>query len=93
LLFGAALLGGGYMVGRWSAAEPPPLIIERASSQAVADAPSARAVQPVENERVYICGARTKKGTPCQRRVRSLERCWQHRGRPAMLPPEKLIMQ
>ena len=43
-------------------------------------------------EVVYICGARTKKGTPCQRRVRGPGRCWQHRGKPAMLPPSKLIV-
>jgi hypothetical protein len=43
-------------------------------------------------EVVYICGARTKKGTPCQRRVRGPFRCWQHRGMPAMLPPSKLIV-
>lgn len=45
------------------------------------------------NEVVSICGARTKKGTPCQRRVRGTGRCWQHRGMPAMLPPEKLIVR
>lgn len=44
------------------------------------------------NEIVSICGARTKKGTPCQRRVRGTGRCWQHRGLPAMLPPERLIV-
>lgn len=45
------------------------------------------------NEVVYICGARTKKGTPCQRRVRGAAvRCYQHKGLPAMLPPEKLIV-
>jgi hypothetical protein len=44
------------------------------------------------NEIVSVCGARTKKGTPCQRRVRGTGRCWQHRGMPAMLPPEKLIV-
>ncbi|MFL6332019.1 MAG: hypothetical protein ACJ754_01595 [Pyrinomonadaceae bacterium] len=43
-------------------------------------------------EVVYICGARTKKGTPCQRRVRGPGRCWQHRGQPAMLPPSKLVV-
>ena len=41
-------------------------------------------------ELIYICGARTKKGTPCSRRVLSPVRCWQHKGDPAMLPPEKL---
>ncbi|MFL6231309.1 MAG: hypothetical protein ACJ741_21250 [Pyrinomonadaceae bacterium] len=45
------------------------------------------------NEVVSICGARTKKGTPCQRRVRGTGRCYQHRGMPAMLPPEKLIVK
>ena len=44
------------------------------------------------SEVVYICGARTKKGTPCSRRVRGPGRCWQHRGMPAMLPPSKLIV-
>lgn len=44
------------------------------------------------NEVVYVCGARTQKGTPCQRRVRGTGRCWQHRGMPAILPPEKLIV-
>lgn len=44
-------------------------------------------------ETVSICGARTQKGTPCQRRVRGTGRCWQHRGLPAILPPGKLIIQ
>ena len=43
-------------------------------------------------EIVSICGARTQKGTPCQRRVRGTGRCWQHRGLPAILPPEKLVV-
>jgi hypothetical protein len=43
---------------------------------------------------VYICGARTKKGTPCRRRVHFAgERCFQHRGMPAMLPVDKLIIK
>lgn len=41
---------------------------------------------------VYICGARTKKGAPCSRRVHGPVRCWQHLGRPAMLPQEKLLV-
>ncbi len=44
------------------------------------------------NEIVSMCGARTQKGTPCTRRVRGTGRCWQHRGKPAMLPPAKLII-
>lgn len=39
----------------------------------------------------YICGARTKKGTPCRRHVHVAgERCFQHKGMPAILPLEKL---
>jgi hypothetical protein len=46
------------------------------------------------DELVSICGARTLKGTPCQRRVRGTgHRCWQHLGKSAMLPPEKLVVQ
>ncbi len=44
------------------------------------------------DEVVSICGARTQKGTPCSRRVRGTGRCWQHRGKPAMLPAAKLIV-
>ena len=53
--------------------------------------PTERPTDP--NEVVSICGARTRKGTPCQRRVRGTGRCWQHLGNKAMLPPEKLIVQ
>jgi len=43
------------------------------------------------DEPAYICGARTKKGTPCHRRVHAAgERCFQHKGMPAILPLEKL---
>jgi hypothetical protein len=44
-------------------------------------------------EVIYTCGARTKKGTPCLRRVHAPVRCWQHKGMPAMLPQEKLLVQ
>ncbi|MCW5961623.1 MAG: hypothetical protein KIS76_15780 [Pyrinomonadaceae bacterium] len=40
---------------------------------------------------VYFCGAETKKGTPCTRRVKGGGRCWQHVGREAMLPEAKLL--
>ncbi len=46
------------------------------------------------DEAVYICGARTQKGTPCHRRVHAAgERCFQHKGMTAMLPLEKLKIQ
>jgi hypothetical protein len=45
-------------------------------------------------ESVYFCGARTKKGTACTRRVKEAgKRCWQHEGMPAMKdekPPSEL---
>lgn len=43
------------------------------------------------SEAVYFCGAQTKKGTLCSRRVKGGGRCWQHVGQPAMLPQAKLI--
>lgn len=43
-------------------------------------------------EPVYFCGAQTKKGTPCSRKVKGGGRCWQHEGQAAMLPPEKLLV-
>jgi hypothetical protein len=60
-----------------------------------ADGPNGTATErPTDQEEtVSICGARTQKGTPCQRRVRGTGRCWQHKGMPAMLPPSKLIVQ
>ena len=42
-------------------------------------------------ERAYFCGAPTKKGTLCSRRVKNGGRCWQHEGQAALLPQEKLI--
>jgi hypothetical protein len=36
--------------------------------------------QNSSTEPVYFCGAMTKKGTPCTRRVRSKGHCWQHGG-------------
>lgn len=52
--------------------------------------PSADFPKPVttakSTEAVYFCGAATKKGTPCSRRVkRPGERCWQHQGMPSIL--------
>jgi hypothetical protein len=43
------------------------------------------------DDAVYICGARTQKGTPCRRRVHVAgDRCFQHKGMVAMVPLEKL---
>jgi len=49
---------------------------------------------PSTDDTVYICGARTKKGTPCRRRVHLAgERCFQHKDMPAMLPVDKLTIR
>jgi hypothetical protein len=49
--------------------------------------------QSALTDEVYMCGARTKKGAPCTRRVHGPVRCWQHKGMPAMLPQDKLIVK
>ena len=70
---------------------------ENQSSTASAESanlnPSQNSQPASDTESLYICGARTKKGTPCARRVHSPVRCWQHKGTPAMLPPEKLVLR
>ena len=106
-LSAAALFLPGFLLGRVSRPPSPPLVVERVAQTAapLAPAPAKARPQPAygpdgtANERptepeevVYVCGARTKKGTPCQRRVRGLERCWQHRGKPTILPPSKLVV-
>jgi hypothetical protein len=53
--------------------------------------PKASENQQSVADSVYFCGAETKKGTPCSRRVKGGGRCWQHAGQPAILPPHKLI--
>jgi hypothetical protein len=39
-------------------------------------------------ETIYYCGAMTKKGTACTRRVKAPGRCWQHIGQPARIPSQ-----
>jgi hypothetical protein len=88
---------------------PPLTIVRRADSpltspedpgRATATAPevgpvpkSASTPSTETEEEVYLCGARTKKGMPCSRRVHGPVRCWQHKGVPAMLPQEKLLIK
>jgi hypothetical protein len=97
------LFGTGYLLGRTRRPSPPPLIIERRSDSPLnnssgstilsAPGPGATSVANTIEADVYICGARTKKGTPCSRRVHGPVRCWQHKGMPAMLPQERLIVK
>ena len=46
-------------------------------------------VRTVSSEPSYICGAETKKGTPCSRRVKANTRCFQHSGMPSMLAADE----
>jgi len=79
----------GILIGRGFKHEPPPLVIQRPAA-----AQTATSTPPVATiEETYICGARTKKGTPCSRRVHGPVRCWQHKGAKAMLPVEKLVVK
>lgn len=64
-----------------------------ANAESTNSSPRQTSEATTEEESAYICGARTKKGTPCARRVHSAVRCWQHKGSPAMLPPEKLVVK
>jgi len=86
----------GFIVANQLKTPPPPLIIQRKENgQASANTsinPSTNS--PLANiEEIYICGARTKKGKPCSRRVHGPVRCWQHKGEKAMLPQEKLVVK
>ena len=96
-----------FAFGRYLRPKPPPLIIQRAANSPLSDLPlnldaipksndanPNRAVVATVDDVVYICGARTRKGTPCRRRVHSAgERCYQHKGMPAMVPLEKLTIK
>jgi len=90
-LLTAGLIVFGILIGRAFRREPPPLVIQRT---AIPPAQTESSTQPpVTVEQTYICGARTKKGTPCSRRVHGPVRCWQHKGAKAMLPLEKLLIK
>ena len=88
------LFFAGVLIGRGCRRAPPPLIIERAATPTSQTSLATSAPEPSPVlEQIYTCGARTKKGTPCSRRVHGPVRCWQHKGAKAMLPPEKLLVK
>jgi hypothetical protein len=102
------LAAAAFAFGRYLRPSPPPLIIQRAANSPLSDTPldlnslakrvpgtsgSNEPPNPADEETTYICGARTKKGTPCRRRVHVAgERCYQHKGRTAMVALEKLVI-
>lgn len=74
--------------------EAPVGSLQPTSSEAGMNPTAAASTSPAfVEEVVYLCGARTKKGTPCSRRVHGPVRCWQHKGMPAMLPQDKLLVR
>ena len=88
-----AILLAGVALGRAGRSTPPPLVIQRSVDGRITSATGQQnAANPAATlvEEIYTCGARTKKGAPCSRRVHGPVRCWQHKGMPAMLPQEKL---
>lgn len=101
LISAVLLFSMGFVTGRALRPKPPPLIIQRSANSPLAKSESsgshsgvnANSPTPLTEEVVYICGARTKKGTPCSRRVHQPARCWQHKGAKAILPAEKLIVK
>lgn len=91
-----ALISTGFIFGVKLRSSPPPLIIQRAevaSPSAATNGTGATSLPPIVEEEIYTCGARTKKGRPCSRRVHGSVRCWQHKGEKAMLPQEKLLVK
>lgn len=69
------------------AVNPPAVAGPPVQQMPGAKPPSAR-IELAEAQ--YYCGAETKKGTPCSRRVKGNARCYQHTGMPAMASPERL---
>jgi hypothetical protein len=67
--------------------------VETVSATANSENPRTKPQTSTTEEVVYICGARTKKGKPCSRRVHGPVRCWQHKGMPAMLTEEQLVVK
>ncbi|MGQ0760773.1 MAG: hypothetical protein ACT4OT_01960 [Acidobacteriota bacterium] len=101
------LAAAAFAFGRYLRPSAPPLIIQRAANSPLSDTPldlnslAKRGPGPSGSndpptsafEATYICGARTKKGAPCRRRVHVAgERCYQHKGRTAMVALEKLVI-
>ena len=76
-----------------AAGDPRQSTLSRAAQSVPGSTENKNSLSPSAEEDVYLCGARTRKGTPCSRRVHAPVRCWQHKGMPAMLPQEKLLVK
>ena len=75
------------------AAPAEPVKINNSPPVIAAELPKAPVNLPVEAaEKIYFCGAMTKKGTLCSRRVKGGGRCWQHDGQESPVAQEKLLI-
>lgn len=74
-------------------AEPASQAKQKIQAADVQTTSSMSPVAAVRSESAYFCGAETRKGTPCSRRVKGNVRCWQHYGMQAMLPAKDLRLQ
>ena len=55
------------------------------AQDSIVNATSTRKAENVENKERVICGAKTKRGTPCRHVVQPGQRCAQHQGLSSML--------
>jgi hypothetical protein len=90
--FAAACIAGGFALGVRLRDNPPErltLIGSPATSPtplvSAQDAKVETRLPAAVNQGFAICGARTKRGTPCRHRVLEGQRCAQHQGLPSML--------
>ena len=90
----AATFATGILIGRSLRPPSPPLTLVRkeviTSSSTASETNAAAEKQLATVEEIYTCGARTKKGKPCSRRVHGPVRCWQHKGMKPMVAQERL---
>ena len=72
---------GPELAGREQLAQQPPA--GRAPHEGSKE--QLRPLSGASDHPAYFCGAMTKKGKPCSRRVKTKGRCWQHAGQPSAL--------
>ncbi len=82
-------VGGLFYLFNRSTATTSPVPVPPAVQTAAAAPLLATTPAGVAEIEITFCGARTKRGTPCRRMVKSLdERCAQHRGKPSIARKE-----
>jgi hypothetical protein len=68
---------------------PPPIAPAANAGNSAVNTLQREVKRNSSTEPVYYCGALTKKGTPCTRRVKTPGRCWQHLGQPSAIDGRK----